>query len=169
MHASCIFLATLLALIGSTATARCTHGTHKCGTGCTPPLGFCNESKCYDRKLKQVDCQPDYEQCSGVACRLDEFCANGKVCRPNTCKERQQYACPADTSPLRSVTCFNASFTDCYSSQHFNCSIGPAAAQLSCTLMPQQSSGATPWLQHSKALLILLPAALAAALAAAGV
>jgi hypothetical protein len=92
----------------------------------------------------QVDCEPDYEHCSGVVCRLDEFCAAGKFCRPNTCKKRQQYACPADTSPLRSVTCANATFTDCYSSQNFNCSIGTGATHVSCSLKAQTSSGTMP-------------------------
>ncbi|KAF6264918.1 hypothetical protein COO60DRAFT_1481387 [Scenedesmus sp. NREL 46B-D3] len=158
MHARCILWAALLALIGPTATVCCSHGTKKCGTGCTPPLGYCVEGKCYDRKVKQVTCQPDYEQCSGVACRLDEFCSNGKVCRPNTCKERQQYACPADTSPLRLLRV-----------TAFNCSIGTGAAQTSCTLQPQESSSAklAAMLPGSKALLILLSAALAAAVAAA--
>jgi hypothetical protein len=104
------------------------------------------------RCCMQVDCEPDYEQCSGTVCRLDEFCAGGRICKPNNCKERQQYACATDTSPLRSVTCVNATFTECYESQHFNCSIGASATVTSCSLKSQQSSSARPaaWLPGSK-------------------
>jgi hypothetical protein len=99
---------------------------------------------CCSFRVLQVDCEPDYEHCSGVVCGLDEFCADGRTCRPNNCKERQRYMCPADTSPLRSVACINSTFTDCYLSQHFNCSIGPGTAQTSCTLKPEANSAGKP-------------------------
>jgi hypothetical protein len=108
------------------------------------PHHMCKVPTFATRCCLQVDCEPDYEQCNGVVCRLDEFCAGGRRCRPNNCRERQQYACPTDTSPLRSVTCVNATFTDCYESQHFNCSIGGSATLISCSLKPQQSSSAEP-------------------------
>jgi hypothetical protein len=125
-----------------------TASAHTCNChSCTACANCCSPLCCV-----QVDCEPDYEPCSGTVCRIDEFCAGGRSCRPNNCKERQQYACPTDTSPLRSVTCINATFTDCYSSQHFNCSIGTGAALISCGLNPQASSSAelATWLVGNK-------------------
>lgn len=129
----------LLALLVVPADAVCAYGSRPCGAGCTPPLGWCEGGACFDRKGKRVGCEPNLELCAGVACELSEFCA-GRNCKPNTCKDRRAFACPADGSQLRSVECESSIYTDCYRSDHFNCSLGPSASAVSCSAAAAESS-----------------------------